>query len=158
MRLNFKNRYIISCVRDGREVWHEDIFNLVTDEGLQHVMDVYFTQTALAGQVYVGLKGDGTPFASDTLANHPSWAEVNPYVGSRQLFQGAPITVPGLSNTATPTVYDITQIDTVAGIFLATVDSGVSGKLWSVADFVDPRAVKPGDKLTMTITLQARSA
>lgn len=158
MQLSFKNRYITTCTRDGEKVWEEDIFNLVTDEGLQHIMDVYFTLTATAGNVFVGLKGEGLPSFADTLSNHPSWGEVVPYSGSRKRFEGVPTVIPGLSNKDTRMVYDINLDETVGGVFLATVDSGASGTLWSVADFESARAVKPGDVLTLSIELQARSA
>lgn len=60
----------------GREKWRERVANLVTTQGLNHLLDVTFKGATQITAWYVGLKGTGSPAAGDTHASHSGWTEV----------------------------------------------------------------------------------
>lgn len=147
-------RYSITCVgADGREKWREEIENLVTTAGKTDIIDKYFKGSAYTAAWYLGLKGAGTIAAGDTLASHAGWAEVTPYAGNRPAITFG--TTSGGSNTATQVSISITGTATVAGAFMASVDTGTSGTLYSAADFSGSRSVVNGDTLNITPTVSA---
>jgi hypothetical protein len=99
----------------------------------------------------MGLAGAGTKAIGDTLASHAAWSEVNPYTGNRPAITFG--TTASKSNTATAVSYAITGSATVAGAFVASVNTGTAGKLYSVTDFAASRSVVSGDTLNVTLTV-----
>src|SRR5690242_3013282 len=68
---------------DGNEKWRETVFNLVTTQGKNNIIDNQFKASGYTATWYLGLKGTGTIAAADTLASHGGWSEINPYSGNR---------------------------------------------------------------------------
>lgn len=136
---------------DGVEKWRETFRNLVTTEGKNDILDKYFKGSSYTAAWYLGLKGSGSAAAGDTLASHSGWSEVTPYSGNRKAITFG--TTSGGSNTATEVSFAITGTATVAGGFVASVNSGTSGKLYSVGDFNVSRGVASGDTLGATLTV-----
>jgi hypothetical protein len=146
-----KFRYRIECRgSDGALKWAEDLTNLVTTEGKNYLIDTFFKLGALPGGWYMGLAGTGTKAAADTLASHAAWSEVNPYAGNRPAIVFG--TTSAGSNTASAVVFTCNGSATVAGAFIANVNTGTTGKLYSVSDFTS-RAVVSGDTLNVTPTV-----
>jgi len=147
-----KFRYVIECVgADGKVKWTETIDNLVTTEGKNDIVDKYFKGSAYTASWFLGLKGTGSAAAGDTLASHAGWSEVTPYSGNRPAITFG--TTSGGSNTATAVSYTINASATVAGAFIASVNTGTSGKLYSAGDFAASRSVVSGDTLNVTPTV-----
>ena len=76
-----KNTYQLECFdKDGNLKWSEDFTNLVTNVGLDDILDKYLKGSAYTAAFYVGLT-DGTPTvaAGDTMASHAGWVEVTAY-------------------------------------------------------------------------------
>lgn len=147
-----KFRYEVECRgADGELKWTEDVTNLVTTEGGNDLIDKYFKGSAYTAAWFMGLAGAGTKAAADTLASHGAWAEVNPYTGNRPAITFG--TTAAKSNTATVVAFSCTGSATVAGAFVASVNTGTSGKLYSVSDFSASRAVVSGDTLNVTLTV-----
>ena len=154
--------------KDGNLKWEETTHNLVVNTGLQYMNTQFFKGSSYTAAWYLGLitgPGSGTSFAgSDTLALHAGWTEFSNYSGARKA-----VTF-GTATTADPSVIDnsgsVAQFTisggggTVAGAFLATVDSGTSGTLFSEADFQSPgdRVVVAGDTLNVTYTFSLDAA
>lgn len=146
--------YQVECLdADGNVKWTEEYKNLVTTVGKTDIVDKYFKGSAYTAAWFLGLKGTGTAVVGDTLASHASWAEVNPYTGNRPAITFG--TTSAGSNTATAVSYAITGSATVAGAFVASVNTGTSGTLYSAGDFGSPRAVLSGDTLNVTLTVSA---
>jgi hypothetical protein len=78
---------------------------------------------------------------------------VTPYSGNRPAITFG--TTAAGSNTAAAVSYSITASATVAGAFVASVNSGTSGKLYSAGDFAAARSVVSGDTLNVTLTVSA---
>lgn len=144
--------YEISCVGpDGVEKWREKVKNLVTTAGKTDIVDKYFKGSAYTAGWFLGLKGAGTAVIGDTLASHASWTEQTPYSGNRPTISFG--TTSGGSNTATAVSIAVTATATVAGAFIASVNTGTSGILYSAADFAASRSVASGDTLNVTPTV-----
>lgn len=144
--------YDFTCQRpDGSVRWRESISNLVTTEGKNDILDKYFKGSAYTAAWFLGLCGAGTKAAGDTLASHAGWTESTPYSGNRPAITFG--TTSAGSNTATAVSYSVNATATVAGAFVASVNTGSSGKLYSAADFSGSRSVVSGDTLTVTITV-----
>jgi hypothetical protein len=145
-------RYDVACYdADGNEKWRDGFENLVTTPGRNDLLDKYFKGSAYTAAWFLGLKGAGAPVAADTLPSHASWSEVNPYSGNRPAITFG--TSAAGSNTATAVSFTATSALTVAGAFVAGVNTGNSGVLYSVGDFSASRALAIGDVLNVTLTV-----
>lgn len=144
--------------KDGNLKWEEKTHNLVVNEGLQDMNDKYFKGVSYSATWYLGLVNNSpTPSfaAGDTLATHAGWAESTDYSGNRKAvtFGSPTLADPSVvSNSGSPAQFSMTGTVTVDGAFLASVDTGVLGVLFSVASFQAPgdRSVVSGDTLNVT--------
>ena len=161
--------FTIQCFgQDGKMKWEEKNPNLVVNVGLQDMNDKYFTGSTYTAAWYLGLitgPGSGTTIAAaDTLASHTGWTEYTDYTGNRKsvTFAAASLADPSvIDNSASPSAFVITAPGgTVAGAFLASVDTGTGGILFSASDFQSPgdRAVVAGDTLSVTYTFSLDAA
>ena len=155
--------YKVQCVgADGQVKWEEEMHNLVVNQGLQDMNTKYFKGATYTAAWYIGLitgPGSGTTIAAaDTLASHAGWTEYTDYSGNRKTatFGTATTADPSvIDNSASPASFAITGAGgTVAGAFLASVDTGTSGILFSASDFQSPgdRVVVSGDTLNVQYT------
>lgn len=152
-------RYRVECVgADGVVKWVEEVDNLVVNAGLNDLLDKYFKGSTYSAAWYVGLKGAGTIAAADTLASHGGWTEITAYTGNRKPLTLGSVSSQSVNNSGSPASFAINGSATVAGAFIASVDSGTSGVLYGAADFSSSRAVVNGDTLNVTATLTAASA
>jgi hypothetical protein len=161
--------FTIQCFdQDGKLKWEEKNPNLVVNEGLKDMNDKYFSGVTYSAAWYLGLitgPGSGTTIAAaDTLASHTGWTEYTDYTGNRKAvtFGAATLADPSvIDNSGAPNAFVITAPGgTVAGAFLASVDTGTSGILFSASDFQSPgdRAVVAGDTLSVTYTFSLDAA
>jgi len=141
---------------DGSVRWEDEISNLVVTVGKNDLLNKYFTGSAYTAAFYVGLKGTGTPAATDTMASHATWAEISTYSNAtRPAFTAAAASGGSTNNTASPAVFNINGTATVAGLFITTgsVPGGTTGTLFSATDFASSRSVLNGDTLNVTYTI-----
>ena len=152
--------FTVTCYdKDGNLKWQESAHNLVVNEGLQDMNDKYFSGSGYTAAWYLGLVtgpgGSNTYAAADTLASHAGWSEDTSYSGNRKAvtFGSATSADPSvINNSGSPSQFSMTGTTTIAGAFLASVDTGTSGILFSVSDFQSPgdRDVVSGDTLNVT--------
>lgn len=149
--------FTVTCYdKDGNLKWENKAKNLVVNQGLQDMNAKYFKGVTYTAAWYLGLvtgPGPSTFAAADTLASK-AWTEFTNYSGNRKAvtFGTATTADPSvIDNTASQASFSITGTATVAGAFLASVDTGTSGVLFSEADFESPgdRAVVSGDTLNV---------
>jgi hypothetical protein len=161
--------YTVQCFdKDGNLKWEDKSHNLVVNQGLKDMNDKYFSGSAYTAAWYVGLitgPASGTTFAAaDTLASHAGWTEFSDYSGARKaaVFAAATLADPSvITNSASPASFAITGAGgVIAGAFLASVNSGTSGILFSESDFQSPgdRTVVSGDTLNITYTFSLDAA
>lgn len=156
---------------EGNFKWKETIKNLVTSEGLNHVLNVAFKSGTQITTWYVGLKDIGTPLASDPAAQLPGgtmqWTEYENYESATRptltlgtVSSSPPIDVDNVGNEASFTID--TPAGSVYGVFV--VDSAQKGTnsnatvLYGVGDFASAKPVDDADTLNVTVTLVASSA
>ena len=152
--------------KDGNLKWEESTHNLVVNQGLQDMNTKYFKGSSYTAAWYVGLVNNSpSPVyaAADTLASHAGWNETSSYSGNRKAvtFGTATTADPSvIDNSASPASFSITGTVTVAGAFVASVDTGTSGILFSVSSFQSPgaRSVVSGDTLTVTYSFSLDAA
>jgi len=154
-------RFRIECYdRHGHLKWEQTAKNLVTDEGLEDILDVVLLSGTQRTSWYVGLT-DATPSpaAADTLASHPGWTEADEYSeGARQAYTGSRSSQT-VSNSASVASFSITASITVGGAFLCTAATGTSGILLCVAaaDGGNESAAN-GDVILVTYEFSAEDA
>lgn len=137
----------------GNLKWVDGFRNTVVTAGKTDIIDKYFKGSAYTAAWYLGLKGSGSVAAGDTLASHAGWSEVTPYSGNRPAITFG--TTSSGSNTASPVSFTINATATVAGAFVASVNTGTAGTLYSAGDFSASRSVVSGDTLNVTLTVSA---
>jgi hypothetical protein len=152
--------FTVTCFdKDGNLKWEESNHNLVVNEGLADMNDKYFSGSTYTAAWYIGLvtgPGAGNTYAAaDTLASHAGWTENTDYSGDRKAatFGSATVADPSvINNSGSIAQFSMTGTATIAGAFLASVDTGTSGILFSVSNFQSPgdRAVVNGDTLNVT--------
>lgn len=145
--------------KEGRVKWEEKIdHNLIVDQGINHLLNVVFHGETPVSPWYLGLKGVGTVAATDTLASHAGWVENTAYTGNRKEFVEAESTEESITNSANKAVFVFTSDDQVIdGGFLASVDNGTAGILFSAVQFTKgPKSdIDIGDTLEVTYTITA---
>ena len=143
----------------GNLKWETEEHNLVVNEGLKYMNDTFFRGSAYTAAWYLGLvagpAASNTYSANDTLASHAGWTEFTNYSGNRGslVLDAATLADPSVATNSTALSFTITGGGgVVAGAFLANVDTGTSGTLFSVSNFLSPgdRTVVAGDTLNVT--------
>jgi hypothetical protein len=149
----------INCFgEDGRLKWAEKADNIVTNQGLNHILNVVLSGTSKATNWFVGLKGTGATAAGDTLSSHAGWTELTPFTGaSRVTYVEASASGQSITNSANKASFSITSAATVAGAMMASCITGANGSniLLCVADFASAKGVDNGDTLEVTYTISA---
>jgi len=160
--LGLRNIWEVVCYdSNGVEKWREKNKNLVTTEGLNHVLSITLDGGTQITAWYVGLAGAGTKAAADTMSSHSGWAVVVDYSESvRQTLTLGTASSGSIDNTSNKAAFSINGTATVAGAFItsSSTKSGTSGTLYGAVDFSSSRSVISGDTLTVTVTLTAASA
>ena len=156
-RARIKGHFDVVCRRpDGSIRWEEHADNLITNEGLDHILDVVLHGTTPVSPWYVGLKNAGAAAAADTLASHAAWTENTNYTGDRQEYVEAAASSQSTTNSANKASFPITSdSQTIAGAFLASAATGTSGTLLCVVDFASAKSADNGDTLEVTYTISA---
>lgn len=136
--------------------------NIVTDEGINKLLNITANLASLTNW-YVGIyEGVYTPVAGDTAATFPGSAtETSAYAEStRQQWIPASSTSKQLTNTASKATFTFTSSKTIYGAFVTTVSTkgATTGTLLSAVNFGSPKSVGLGDQLQVTYALSAASA
>ena len=156
--LGLKNIWKVTCLdANGNVKWAEEKKNLITTEGLNHILDTQFHADTQVTTWYIGLKGAGTPAAGDTMASHATWSEISDYSGDRKEWTEGAASAGSMTNAASVD-FTINGTATIAGAFLNTASTGTAGALYGVVDFSSARSEIPGVTLQVTVTVTAASA
>lgn len=148
----------------GNLKWVEEMDNVVTNVGLDDLLDKYLKGAAYTASHFVGLT-DGTPtvLGADTMSSHAGWVEVVAYTeGTRPALTLGTVSSQSVNNSASKATFSINADTTVVGgAFIATnsTKSGTTGVLYSVAAFTGAdKSLDSGDTLNVTCTFTAASA
>lgn len=148
--------------RNGVEKWRDEIENLVTNEGLNYILDAGLSGASPDTTWFIGLiSATPTVAAGNTLASHAGWTEVTAYdEGARQAWVDGGVSSQSVSNVGSPAVFTISADGTdVGGAFLCGVNSGTSGTLYAAGAFTaGNKSLDDGDTLEVTFTATAAAA
>jgi hypothetical protein len=149
----------VTCYRkDGSIRWQDTAKNIVTTEGLNHILDVLFTGTG-ESQVdpwYVGLlAASPTPAAGDTLSGISEFTDYDEAARQAYVDVRSNQTVTNAASKASFTID--TNSSTIGGAFLASASSGTSGILLCDAAF-DGGNKAADDDDTLQVTYQFSAA
>jgi hypothetical protein len=158
-QLGTGGEFVFECYdKYGNHKWSDVAKNIVVNEALDHVLNVLFKSAAPIATWYIGLKAVGIPVAADTLASHPSWAEVTVYVGNRPAWSPGVVGSQSVTSTITSDFY-MTAGAAIVGAMLCSVATTNVGILFCVSNFVSglTRNVALDDLVRITYTIQASS-
>lgn len=145
------------CFRpDGSIRWKNIAHNLITNAGLDHILDVVLHGSTQITTWYVGLKNTGNPAAGDTLSSHGGWTENAEYTGTRPEYVEAASSSQSITNSANKASFAITSdSQSIYGAFICSAASGTTGTLLCVANFSSAKSADNGDTLEVTYTISA---
>jgi len=145
---------------DGELKWKDTAKNIVTNEGLDHILDVVLHGTTAVSPWYVGLKNTGDPGAGDTLASHGTWTENTNYTGDRKEYVEAAASSQSITNSASKASFAIdTDTQTISGAFLCGAATLNTATLLCVANFTGgDKSADNGDTLEVQYTISAADA
>jgi hypothetical protein len=143
--------------------------NIITDEGLNHILNVAFNGASATGTWYLALfSGNVSPASSWTAANFASNATeitsgTEGYSESvRQTFVEATSTAKSITNSASKAAFTIATATTVtvwgAGLLSSSTKGGTSGVLASAAKFSAARTLYDDDVFNLGYTINLTSA
>ena len=149
---------------DGKVKWHEVAHNLVTNQGLDHILDVILHAATQITTWYVALFEDNhTVAAGDTYAV-PGYTECTAYdEGTRQEYEEAASSSQSVTNSANKATFTMSATKTIYGAALVgggtegstkgNTDGG--GTLLCAAQFSSSKSVEDDDTLEVTYTISA---
>lgn len=174
---NFRRRaprviYEFTCIGlDGKIKWEDKCPNIVTNEGLNSLLDFICGNVETPANVYVVLnKNDDAVSASMVYATQGlsanQWSEVTTISeATRVVWTHGSVSSQSVSNSASTASFSISGTVTVygAGLVYSPSDSAnisvigntavSDGVLYSIGAFSSSRAVESGDTLQVTATI-----
>ena len=161
--VSFIQVYGVECYRmDGSLRWRDTIHNLVVNEGLTDMLEIYYRSSAHTSQHYVFITDADPVFApGDTMAIHPGWVEFTEYAeAARPALVMGPAANQSIDNSASKASYSINQDAQVTGGAGVTDDStkgGATGLLVGGGVYdKGNKNVDDGD--TILVTVQATNS
>ena len=143
---------------DGNLIREWELDNLVVNQGLNDLLNVYLNAGSQKTQWYVGLfQGNYAPSLTDTASNWAANAtEASNYTSAtRPVWTPAAASAQSITNSASPASFTFNANITLYGIALVSnnVIGGTGGTLFSEAAFAAPQIVTTGSQLLVTYTV-----
>ena len=162
-QLRVGGKFVGQHVRNGEVIDEFEDDNLVVNEGLNSLLDVYFAGSTQITTWYLGLfEANYTPVATVTAATITSAStECTAYdEATRQEWVEAAAASQSITNSASRATFTFNATKTIYGAFLvsASAKSAVTGTLFAAAQFSTSKAVVDDDQLLLTYTFSAASA
>jgi hypothetical protein len=179
--LGFHNIYDFTCgqyvdphglvIRDHRDydgpmnfvpIWREKIHNLVVNESLDDVLDVYFKSGTQSANWYIAIFGsDSTPAGTWTYAVPVCTEFTNYDESTREAWTTGTVSGQSLDNSASPAEFTCTSgTNTIYGAMLNNVSTkgdvaAGAGVLYSAARFGASRPFNAAEVLKIVITINS---
>jgi hypothetical protein len=156
-------KYHGQIIRDGKIIDEFEDANLVVNEGLNSLLNVYMFAATQITSWFIGVfEGNYTPVATVTAATITSAStESTAYTSStRPAYVPASASSQSITNSASRASFVFNATKTIYGAFLvsASAKSATTGTLFSAARFSSSKNVESGDELLLTYTFTASSS
>lgn len=148
--------------KDGNIKWVEKVHNLVTNQGLNAILDIMLHATTQITAWYVAIfETDTTILATHTYAA-PGYTESTAYTeGTRPAYNEAAASGQSITNSANKASFAINATKTIYGAALVgggsaastKADTAGGGTLLCAVKFSSSRSVISGDTLQVTYTV-----
>ena len=159
-RGKFSGVFTMECIRDGKKIWEETFHNIVTNEGLDKILDSVLHNDASATWYCCLIESDTSAAAGMTYAV-PVYTESTAYdEATRPEYEEAAASSQSITNSANKATFTISDTKTIYGASL--VDHSVKGNtaesgkvLLCYAKLSSSRAVVDDDVVNLTYTISA---
>jgi hypothetical protein len=168
--LGFHNIYDFTCgnyvmqngIRTFVPIWREVVHNLVVNESLDDVLDVYFKSGTQSANWYIAIFGsDSTPAGTWTYATPVCTEFTNYDESTREAWTTGSVSSQSLDNSASPAEFTCTSgTNTIYGAMLNNVSTkgdtaSGTGILYSAARFGASRPFNAAEVLKIVITINS---
>lgn len=164
-RIRFGGRFLVECFdKSGNLKWKEDVHNIVTNEGLNALLNIMLHGSTQITTWYCLLfESDTTPAAGTTYAT-PVFTESTAYDEStRPAYNEAAASSQSITNSANKAVFTISGTKTMYGAALVGGGSAPStkgdtaggGTMFCAAKFSSARSVVDDDVINLTYSISA---
>jgi len=155
----------VECYRDGKLIWVEKIYNIMTNEGLDRILNVILHGTTQTATWYCGLIETDTAEAAGMTYDVPVFTESTAYdEATRPAYTEAESTARSTTNSANKAVFTINATKTMYGAALFSINTkgdhtgGADNVLLCYAKFGASRAVVDDDVINLTYTITIADA
>lgn len=150
-------RFDLTVKRKGKIIDRQQFPNGIVDVGINYLLEAGFYEDTTGDETwFIGLVNNSgfSAFANaDTLASHAGWTEFTSYDEVNRVAWGPDAPASRTITNSTPATFTINSGGTLKGIFVASVNTGTSGILWSTAAFSSTITVVSTDEINVTYTL-----
>ncbi len=154
-------KYIVECYdKDGKLKWIDLTRNIVTNEGLDRILNTVIKGTTQITTWYAGLANSNTTATATMTYDVPIFTESTGYDGAtRPTYTVIPSIAQSLTNAAAKATFVISTTATMYGAALFSQSTkgdhpaGADNVLLSYAAFATARAVVDDDTINLTYTL-----
>jgi len=148
---------------ERRLIWEEHCLNIVTNEGLNHALDVILHGKTLINPFYCVMSESDTNAAAGMTYAVPVYTETEAYdEGTRPIYNEAAASGQSITNSANKGVFTISASKTMYGASLvggsnvkSDVTNAATHVLFCYAKFGSSRAVVDDDVVNLTYTVTA---
>jgi len=150
--------------KHGKVKWIEKAHNLVTNEGLNHILDVVLHAATQITTWYVALFNTNTTILATHTYASPGYTETTNYdEANRQEYNEAAASGQSITNSANKATFTMSATETIYGAAIVGGGSAPStkgntaggGTLLCAAQFSTSRSVVDDDTLEVTYTISA---
>lgn len=148
--------------RDGKLIWKDKTHNIVTNEGLDRILDVMFNAATQTTTWYVGIVETDTAEAAGMTYDVPVFTESTAYdEATRPEYEEAASSSQSITNSANKATFTISGTKTMYGAALFSINTkgdhapGANNVLYCYAKFGTSRAVIDNDVINATYTVGA---
>lgn len=163
-KVKLGGRFVVECFRGGVLLWKEDVHNLVTNQGLNHILDAVLHGSTQITTWYCCLIESDTNAAAGMTYAVPVYTESTAYdEATRPAYVEAAASSQSITNSANKAVFTISGTKTMYGASLVgggtggntKGDAAGGGTLLCYAKFGSSRSVVDDDVINLTYTLSA---
>ena len=152
--------WIREIYRDRKLLWRDETHNIVTNEGLNRILDVMFHATTQTTTWYCGLVETDTDPAAAMTYDVPVFTESTSYdEATRPAYVEGASSSGSMTNSGNKAVFTISATKTMYGAALFSTDTkgdhtqGANNVLYCYAKFGTSRAVIDNDVVNLTYTV-----